>query len=123
MNSVLQARMEDLEDLKKTVQHLPRCDFPNLQRVASTGVPLVARIEWCRQQREQARTQAQLEGWRAEEEGLRDALLKRDRMYQHRDSPPCVFERYAMGLEDGRALIRLGRVNCIRHPAANGTRV
>ena len=27
---------------------------------------------------------------------------------QYRHSPPSVFERYAMGLEDGRALIRLG---------------
>ena len=131
MNSLLLARMEaledlkkeDLEDLKKTVRRLPRCDFPNLQRMAPTGLPLIARINWCRQQRRQSPTQAQLEGWRAEEEGLRDALFKRDGTYQHRDSPPSVFERYVMGLENGRALIRLGSVDCIWHPAANGTHV
>ena len=121
MNSLLLARMEDLEDLKKTVRRLPRCDFPNLQRMAPTGLPLIARINWCGQQRRQSRSQAQLEGWRAEEEGLRDALFKRDGTYQHRDSPPSVFERYVMGLEDGRALIRLGSVDCIWHPAPDET--
>ena len=77
-------------------------------------------------ERQQTRTQAQLEGWPAEEDGLKDALLNRDRTYQYRDSPPCefdVFERYAMGLEDGRALMRLERVTCMWHPAADGTRV
>jgi hypothetical protein len=72
----------------------------------------ITRIEWCQRQREQARTQAEREGWRAEEEGLRDALRNRDRTYQYRHSPPGVFdvfERYAMGHEDGRALIRLAR--------------
>ena len=34
-----------------------------------------------------------------------------------------MFERYAMGLEDGRALIRLGWVHCLWHPAAKGTQV
>jgi hypothetical protein len=28
-----------------------------------------------------------------------------------------------MGLEDGRTLMRLGRLNCMWHPAANGTHV
>ena len=55
MNSLLPARMEHLEDVKKTVQRLPHCDFPNLQRMAPTGIPLVARIEWCRQQRDSRR--------------------------------------------------------------------
>ena len=44
MNSLLPARMEDLEDVKKTVQRLPHCDFSNLQRMAPIGIPLVARI-------------------------------------------------------------------------------
>jgi hypothetical protein len=121
VNSVLPAWMKDLEDPKKTVPHRPHGGSHDLQRRAQTSLPLVARIEWCRRQRTQARTQAELEGWRAEEEGLRDALLKRDRTSQYRYSPPGVFERYAMGLEDGRALNRLDRVNCIWHPAANGT--
>jgi hypothetical protein len=70
-----------------------------------------SRIEWCRRQRIQARTQPELEGWRAEEEGLQDAILNRDHTNQYRYSPPDVFERYAMGLEDGRALICLARLD------------
>ncbi len=71
---------------------------------------IINRIEWCRRQRTQARTKPELEGWRAEEEGLRDALLHRDHMKQYRYSPPDVFERYAMGLHDGQAMLRVARV-------------
>ena len=121
MNSLLPAQTEDFEDLKKPGWGRPSYDFLDLQRTADTSIPLVARIDWCRRQRGQARTQREVEGWCAEEEGLRDALFKRDGSYQHWASPPMVFERYAMGLEDGRALIRLGRVNCIWHPAPDRT--
>lgn len=72
---------------------------------------IITRIEWCRKQRTKARTQPELEGWRAEEEGLRDAILDREHTNQYRYSPPAVSERYALGLEDGRALIRLARVD------------
>lgn len=68
---------------------------------------IVLRIEWCRHQKTQAGTQPELEGWRAEEEGLRDAMLNREHTNQYRYSPPALVERYAIGLEDGRALIRL----------------
>ena len=108
MNSLLQAWMEDLEDLKKPGSGRQECDSLDRQRLAETIIPLVARIEWCRRQRRQAPTQREVEGWCAEEEGLLDALLERDHTDQYRHSPPSVFERYAMGLEDGRALIRLG---------------
>lgn len=121
MNSLLPARKKDLEDLKKPGLGRPSCDSLDRQRKAETSIPLAARIEWCRRQRRQAPTQSEVEGWRAEEEGLRDALFKRDGTYQHRDSPPTVFERYAMGLEDGRSLIRLGWVDCLWHPAPDGT--
>ena len=135
MNSLLQARMEDLEDLKKehlenlkeTVSRRPHCDSLDVQHMAHSYTPLEARVEWCQRLRKQARTQFEVEGWRAEEEGLWDALLKRDRTYQHqysRQSPPCVFnvfERYTMGLEDGQALIRLRKGHCIWHPAPDGT--
>lgn len=67
---------------------------------------ITSRIEWCRRQRTQARAQLELEGWQAEEEGLRDALLNRDHTNQYQQGPPGVFERYAMGLQDGQALIR-----------------
>src|SRR5215469_2690417 len=123
VNSVPPARRKDLDDLKKPGSGRQECDSLDLQHLAETSIPLVVRIDWCRRQRGQARTQREVEGWCAEEEGLRDALSKRDGTYQHRDSPPMVFERYAMGLEDGRALIRLGRVDCLWHPSANGTHV
>ena len=123
VKSVLRARRKDLEDLKKPGSGRQDCDSLDLQRLAETSIPLVVRIDWCRRQRGQARTQREVVGWRAEEEGLPDALSKRDSTYQHRDSPPMAFERYAMGLEDGRALIRLGRVDCLWHPTAKGTRV
>lgn len=95
----------------------------DVKRIAPTNTSLVARLEWCQRQGTQARTQAELEGWRAEEEGLRDALLNRDRTYQHRCSLTGVLERYAMGLEDGRVLIRVARRDGIRQPAAIGTRI
>ncbi|MBU6432921.1 MAG: hypothetical protein KJS98_06350 [Nitrospirae bacterium] len=49
--------------------------------------------------------------WCAEEEGLRESLLNRDHTTLYRYSLPHVFERYAMGLQDGHALIRLARVD------------
>jgi hypothetical protein len=68
--------------------------------------PIVSRIEWCRRQKKQARNQLEFAGWRAEEEGLRDAILKTDHTKQYQQSPPAVFERYALGLQDGQVLIR-----------------
>lgn len=77
---------------------------------------IASRIEWCRRQRTQTRAQLELEGWQAEEEGLLDALLNRDHTNQYQDCPPAVFERYAMGLQDGQALIRTAAVD--QHLAA-----
>jgi hypothetical protein len=67
---------------------------------------IASRIEWCRQQRTQARTPREREGWHAEEEGLRDALFNRDHTTQYQQGPPAVFERYALGLQDGHVLLR-----------------
>jgi hypothetical protein len=75
-----------------------------------TSSSIVARIEWCRWQKMHAHTEPELEGWRAEEDGLRDALLHRDHTTLYRYSPPGVFVRYAMGFEDGQALMRLAWV-------------
>ncbi len=71
---------------------------------------IINRIEWCRRQRTQAGSQPELEAWRAEEEGLLDALLDRDHRNQYRHCPGDVFERYAMGLQDGQAMIRAAMV-------------
>ena len=82
---------------------------------------LASRIEWCRRQRAQARAQLELEGWQAEEEGLRDALLNRDHTNQYQHCPPGVFERYAMGLQDGESLIRAAAVDQHMATPANRT--
>lgn len=119
MHSLLPAWMKDLEVPEQTTRRRPHCVSPDL--LAQTTTSIGARIEWCRKQEAQACTRAELEGWRAEEEGLRDALLNRDRTNQHRYSPPGVLERYATGLEDGRALIRIALVNCVWQPDADGT--
>jgi hypothetical protein len=67
---------------------------------------LGSRIEWCRQQSTQARTPLERAGWQAEEEGLRDALLNKNHTYQYQQGQPGVFERYAMGLQYGREVLR-----------------
>jgi hypothetical protein len=72
---------------------------------------ILSRIKWCRRQRTRARTQSELEGWRAEEEGLRDGLLRRDLSKSYRSSVPAVFERYVMGFQDAQALIRVALVD------------
>jgi hypothetical protein len=72
---------------------------------------IITRIEWCRRQRMMTHKQVELERWRAEEDGLRDALLSRDQSRQYRYCPPDVFERYALGLHDGRAMLRVAWVD------------
>ena len=67
---------------------------------------IISRIAWCQEQEKRARSEPELEGWRAEEEGLRDALHHIDHRNRYRDCPPAVFQRYVMGFEDGQALIR-----------------
>ena len=74
-------------------------------------ITIISRIEWCRRQRTKARTQSELEGWRAEEEGLWDGLLRRDLPKSYRSSVPRVFERYVMGFQDAQALIRVALVD------------
>lgn len=72
---------------------------------------IIARIHWCRSQRLEARTALELQEWRAEEEGLRDAILKIDHTDAYRQFPREVFERYTMGLQDGQMLIRYQSVS------------
>ena len=71
---------------------------------------IMARIEWCRRQRTKAREQRESEEWHAEEEGLRDALLNQDHSQQYRCGPSEISVRYAIGLQDGRVLLRTGAV-------------
>jgi hypothetical protein len=69
---------------------------------------IMARIEWCLRQRKQAHGQRESEEWHAEEEGLRDALYNQDHSNRYRSGPPCLFVRYAIGLQDGCTLRRTG---------------
>ena len=46
----------------------------------------------------------------------KDALLHRDRTFLYQDRPSVVLERYVMGLEDGRVLIRAGWVDSVWQP-------
>ena len=72
---------------------------------------LTARIEWCRQQSTQTCAPLEIAEWRAEAEGLEDALLHRDHMNQYQQGSPSVFERYALGLQDGHAVLRAAAVH------------
>jgi len=60
-------------------------------------------MQWCWLQRKVAVTRDEEEGWYAEEAGLIDALLGRDRTAT---TLPTLRERYGLGLEDGQALMR-----------------
>jgi hypothetical protein len=68
---------------------------------------LAARLEWCLRQRMRATERDDKEGWLAEEEGLRDSLLNRDRADLIRLCYPSQVERYRLGFHDGQALLRL----------------
>ena len=63
MHSVLPANRKDLEDLKKPGSGRQDCDSLDRQRKAETSIPLVARIDWCRQQRRKARMQRENVKW------------------------------------------------------------
>jgi hypothetical protein len=69
---------------------------------------IIARIEWCRlQQHLPSVTPEEREGWRAEEDGLVDALGNRERTAFMRKEYRSQFTRYQCGLEDGKALLRI----------------
>jgi hypothetical protein len=76
--------------------------------MAHTTNSILARIEWCRWQRMQAHELRESEEWHAEEDGLQDALLNQDHSNRYRSGPSKLFVRYAIGLQDGVALLRIG---------------
>ena len=123
MDSLLPAWMKDLEDLKKMVTHCPYCGYLEPQHMALASTFIVTLIERCRRLRTPARMQAERDASRAEEEGLRDVLLDRDHTHQYLDSPPGVFERYAMGFEEGKALIPMACMDVHRTTSSNRTKV
>lgn len=72
-----------------------------------------ARIAWCQRQRERASTESAVDGWRAEEDGLRDALLNKNHTDAYRLSTAEAFRRYVRGLREGRAILRVAQVDYI----------
>lgn len=75
------------------------------------GYQLVfVRIAWCRRQSALAGTECEGDGWRAEEAGLRDALLNRDHTDHYRLSLPEIFDRYVLGFQDGTVMLRAAQV-------------
>jgi hypothetical protein len=68
---------------------------------------IISRIAWCRSQQElHSLTRDERAGWRAEEDGLMDALFGRKRTTSMRENHPSQSMRYQCGLEDGMALLR-----------------
>ena len=89
-------------------QHSPHLYDPRMEgAMVYTSESIASRIAWCQWQKTQTSAQLDLQAWHAEEEGLRDALLNIDHTNQYRDYPRGVFERYLLGLQDGRAMIRM----------------
>ena len=82
--------------------------------------PISVRIEWCRRQSVQARTESEVDEWRAEADGLRDALMNSDHADHYRLCPPEVLRRYVQGFQDGTALLRAARVQRV-HAATTAT--
>ena len=77
------------------------CEHPTMHR----GTPIMTRIEWCQQNKMKARTEAESEGWDAEEEGLRDACSVETASISI--NIVVYAPRYQLGLEDGQALLRI----------------
>ena len=75
-----------------------------------------ARIAWCRLQQQLPSVSAEERaGWRAEEAGLVDALLGRDRTAFMREEHRSQFPRYQCGLEDGHTLLCFQQFNSQWH--------
>jgi hypothetical protein len=83
--------------------------------------PISVRIEWCRRQSAQARTESETDGWCAEADGLRDALMGTDHTDNYQLCPPEVLKRYTLGFQDGTALLRATRVQRMVHAATSET--
>ena len=85
-----------------------------------TTNPVIVRVEWCKRQSAQAHTEPEVDGWRAEADGLRDALMNSDHTDDYRLYPPEIFERYVLGFQDGTALLRAAWVERLTHASTSG---
>ena len=111
MNSLLSAPV-DCEGVPSSIH---AGENPTPHRCA----PIITRMEWCQLNRRKARTEAESEGWAAEEEGLRDALLHRDGIDKYRYSSTRLRDRYQLGLEDGQTLLRVALLEAIWQAQSN----
>ncbi len=68
---------------------------------------LDARLHWCQKNRAHTGQRDEKEGWLAEEEGLHDAVMGRERVELIRLCYPSQVERYRLGFHDGQALLRI----------------
>lgn len=68
---------------------------------------LDARLYWCQKNRAHTGQRDEKEGWLAEEEGLHDAVLGRERIDLIRVCYPSQVERYRLSFHDGQALLRI----------------
>lgn len=73
-----------------------------------------SRLAWCRLQRKQAITREEAERFLAEEEGLLDAMLGRNRTDMYSQDQRSRRESYETGLHDGQALMCLQQWNDTR---------
>ncbi|OQW32779.1 MAG: hypothetical protein A4E19_05315 [Nitrospira sp. SG-bin1] len=83
--------------------------------------PINLRIEWCQRQSAQANTESEGDGWRAEADGLQDALLNCDHTDNYRLCPPEILRRYVLGFRDGTALLQATRLQHATHAEVTGT--
>ena len=68
---------------------------------------IISRVAWCRSQQElHSLTREERAGWRAEDDGLMDALFGRNRTTSMSENHRSQLTRYQCGLEDGIALLR-----------------
>lgn len=83
---------------------------PKTKHMGQLMPPITVRIEWCRQRSRQAPTELEADGWQAEADGLRDAVMRRDHIEDYRLCSPEIRERYLLGLQDGIAMLQAARV-------------
>ncbi|MDO9116337.1 MAG: hypothetical protein Q7U39_00145 [Nitrospira sp.] len=81
---------------------------------------LDARLHWCQKNRVYAKQRDEKEGWLAEEEGLHDAVLGRERVELIRLCYPSQVERYRLGFHDGQALLRIPLAAMRQHHSYGG---
>jgi hypothetical protein len=82
---------------------------------------LNARLHWCRNNRIQTGLRDEKEGWLAEEEGLHDAVLGRERIELIHLCYPSQVERYRLGFHDGQALLCIPLTAMRQHHFHGGT--